>query len=111
LPVVKHVQDVVYLPVMNNDELKRAIMEYGSVVIGYKFHDSEIFFANGTYYASEVSPFNAIPIYSSHLVTLVGWDDNYPGSKFGENIPDGAFILKNSFGTIGYDKKLNVTYV
>ena len=111
LPVVKHVQDVVYLPVMNNDELKRAIMEYGSVVIGYKYHDPEIFFANGTYYASEVSPFNAIPIYSSHLVTLVGWDDNYPGSKFGENIPDGAFILKNSFGTTGYDKKLNVTYV
>ncbi len=109
LPVVKHVQDVVYLPVMDNDQLKRAILEYGCVVIGYKMQDAEIFMINGTYYYSEVSPFNALPRFSSHVVDLVGWDDNYPGSKFGENIPDGAFIIKNSFGESSYDKKLNAT--
>lgn len=109
LSVVKHVQDVVYLPVMDNDQLKRAILEYGSVVIGYKFHASEIFLINGTYYYSEVSPFNSLPTFSSHVVALVGWDDNYSGSKFGENIPDGAFIIKNSFGESSYDKKVNTT--
>ncbi|WP_295595081.1 lectin like domain-containing protein [uncultured Methanobrevibacter sp.] len=109
LPVVKHVQDVVFLPVMDNDQLKRAILEYGSVVIGYKMHDSEIYMINGTYYYSEISPFNSLPTFSSHAVALVGWDDNYLGSKFGENIPDGAFILKNSYGESAYVKKLNAT--
>lgn len=109
LPVVKHVQDVVYLPVMDNDQLKRAILKYGAVVMGYKFYDSEILLINGTYYYSDVTRFNSLPRFSSHVVSLVGWDDNYPGSKFGENIPDGAFIIKNSFGESSYNKKLNTT--
>lgn len=109
LAVVKHVQDVVYLPVMDNIQLKLAILEYGSVVIGYKFFDSEYVEINGTVFVSEVSPLNTLPRYSSHVVSIIGWDDNYPGSKFGENIPDGAFIIKNSFGEDYYNKTLNKT--
>ena len=37
---------------------------------------------------------------SSHVVTIVGWDDTIPASYFGEYQPpeDGAWIVKNSWG-------------
>ena len=109
LTVIKHVQDVVYLPVMDIVQLKLAVLKYGSVVIGYKFIQPELKTINGTTFESEVSPIVPLPQFSSHVVDIVGWDDNYPGSNFGENIPDGAFILKNSFGTSEYNTKLNKT--
>ena len=109
LTVVKHVQDVVYLPVMDIVQLKLAVLEYGSVVMGYYPLDSERMIINGTIVESEVEPINLLPRFSSHVIDIVGWDDNYPGSCFGENVPDGAFILKNSFGTSYYDKKINQT--
>ena len=109
LTVIKHVQDVAYLPVMDIVQLKLAVLKYGSVVIGYKFIQPEIKTVNGTTFESEVSPLVALPQFSTHVVDIVGWDDNYPGSNFGENIPDGAFILKNSFGTNEYNTKLNKT--
>ena len=109
LTVIKHVQDVVYIPVMDITQLKLAVLKYGSVVIGYKFIQPELKIINGTTFESEVSPIVLLPQFSSHVVDIVGWDDNYPGSKFGENIPDGAFILKNSFGTSEYNTKLNKT--
>lgn len=109
LTVVKHVQDVIYLPVMDNIQLKQAILEYGSVTMGYKYFEPEHEKINGTIIESEVSPLNILPVFSSHVVDLIGWDDNYPGSKFGENVPDGAFIIKNSFGESYYDKIINET--
>ncbi|WP_296895084.1 lectin like domain-containing protein [uncultured Methanobrevibacter sp.] len=102
-------EDVVYLPVMDIVQLKLAVFKYGSVVIGYKFIQPELKTINGTTFESEVSPIVPLPQFSSHVVDIVGWDDNYPGSNFGENIPDGAFILKNSFGTSEYNTKLNKT--
>ena len=44
---------------------------------------------------------------STHAVTIVGWDDHYSRSLFGENTPpgDGAFLIKNSFGKMGEDSK------
>ena len=109
LTVIKHVQDVVYLPVMDIVQLKLAVLKYGSVVVGYKFVQPELKTINGTTFESEVSPLVTLPRFSSHVVDIVGWDDNYLGSNFGENIPDGAFILKNSFGTSEYNTKLNKT--
>lgn len=52
---------------------------------------------------------------ANHVVTVVGYDDNYPKENFArkymtgevnkDSIPpeDGAFILKNSFGEWGYE--------
>ncbi|WP_407432923.1 lectin like domain-containing protein [Methanobrevibacter sp.] len=109
LTVVKHVQDVVYLPVMDNTQLKLAILEYGPVVIGFRALNPQLYEINGTIIESEVSPINILPNYASHVVDIIGWDDNYPGYKFGENIPDGAFIIKNSFGENYYNEYLNKT--
>jgi C1A family cysteine protease len=36
----------------------------------------------------------------NHAVTIIGWDDNYPASKFSSPPPgNGAYICKNSWGT------------
>ena len=93
---VKHVQDVVYVPMrlgyLDNDEIKFAIMKYGAL---YTTIYSDSYFQYHTSYYSDW------PEYSNHAITLVGWDDNYPASKFGSVSPpgDGAFIIKNSWGT------------
>ena len=44
---------------------------------------------------------------AAHAVTIVGWDDHYSRSLFGENTPpgDGAFLIKNSFGKMGEKSK------
>ena len=35
-----------------------------------------------------------------HFVTVVGWDDSYPKGNFGNTPPgDGAYLVKNSWGT------------
>jgi hypothetical protein len=38
---------------------------------------------------------------TNHIVAIVGWDDTIPASYFGEHQPpaDGAWIVKNSWGT------------
>jgi C1A family cysteine protease len=36
---------------------------------------------------------------TNHTVTIVGWDDNYPASGFVTSVPNGAFLVKNQWGT------------
>ncbi len=92
------------LPVETEDnikEIKKAVKEYGSVVIcfdlpgitlsnGYYFNE-----LTSAFYCDEPDPANA----KQHAVCVVGWDDNYSGENFetdpGEN---GAWICKNSYG-------------
>ena len=109
LPGIGHLQDVLYITCGDITQLKLAILEYGPVVIGYKYFDPKVLYQNGTYIESMDSPFNKFPRYSSHLVSIVGWDDNYPGSNFGKDVPNGAFLIRNSFGDEFFDKKLNET--
>ncbi|WP_062399696.1 C1 family peptidase [Methanogenium cariaci] len=49
---------------------------------------------------------------SGHAVTLVGWDDDFPADAFAVTPPgDGAFILKNSWGTdAGEDGFFYISY-
>jgi C1A family cysteine protease len=109
LAVMGHLQDVLYITCGDITQLKLAILEYGPVVIGYKYYDPEVTCQNGTYIESIDSPINLLPRYSNHLVSIVGWDDNYPGSSFAEGLPDGAFLIRNSFGEEFFDKNLYET--
>lgn len=88
LPELFHLQDVVYLPKWNTiNDLKLAILNYGAVAIAVDW---------------EFETFPAIiehPVSQNHAIILIGWDDNYYDERFGEDVPKGAFILKNSWGS------------
>lgn len=95
----KHVQEVIVLPPrgssLDNAAVKKAVMEYGAVYVGMHANMSSSFWNGGTnsyyYYGDQRT---------NHGVLIVGWDDTYNRSKFSNNPgADGAFIVKNSWGT------------
>ncbi|MBR5954832.1 MAG: right-handed parallel beta-helix repeat-containing protein [Methanobrevibacter sp.] len=106
-----HVFDAIFVGsrknATDNDELKKAILRCGSVVGGFYYWPDDNYFNETTsaYYQTET------PI-TDHMVSFIGWDDNYPASNFKITPPgDGAFILKNSHGTeFGEDGFLYISY-
>jgi C1A family cysteine protease len=95
---VRHVQDVLYLPdrrtPLDNDALKWAVSTYGGVDTAMAFeagfNNSDTF----AYYSTTAG------LVLDHRVTCVGWDDGFPASRFNVEPPgDGAFLIKNSWGT------------
>ena len=89
-----HIQDYVFINrnLSNPGDalLKEAILKYGVLAICIDATQSNplqyTFYSNGTD--------------ADHVVGLVGWDDNYPKENFLNQPPgDGAWIIKNSWGT------------
>lgn len=93
----KHVQDVIFLPertsFTDNDLIKEILTTHGACQISF-LYAAECY--NGTshayYYNTDTS--------TNHIVTLIGWDDNFSAGNF-KNPPagNGAFLMKNSWGT------------
>ncbi|HIH93150.1 TPA: surface layer protein B [Methanosarcina acetivorans] len=97
LPVQKHVQDVLFIPnresSLDNTMIKSAILQYGALSTSMYFDDSSYYSSRYGYY------YNGSSI-SNHAVSIVGWDDNYDKNNFSGVPPgNGAFIVKNSWGT------------
>ncbi|MCE5323614.1 lectin like domain-containing protein [bacterium] len=100
----KHVQDVIFLPdrtsSTDNDAIKNAIINYGAVYTTFYWSSSYYKSTTTSYYCSA-------SIEPNHAVCIVGWNDYYPASNF-LSTPggDGAFLIKNSWGTswgdVGY---------
>ncbi|MBQ6218502.1 MAG: hypothetical protein IJJ47_02105 [Methanosphaera sp.] len=92
-----HVQDVYFVPYRNttsdNRAIKLAIMKYGAVATSIYSYTNR--------YASYVGS----AIGANHAVTIVGWDDFYSADNFYDYLTsthppgNGAFIIKNSWGT------------
>ena len=97
LPSELHVQDVMWIPALDGTEerraeLKRAILEYGAIA-------TSMYWSN--YYTSSNKTYHCYTGSSAnHAITVVGWDDNISRMCF-KNPPasDGAWIIKNSWGT------------
>ena len=93
---VKHVQEVWFLPSrsdpLDNENIKRALMEKGAVYSTIYWKESYYSGYYGTYYYGGSS-------FPNHAVTIIGWDDSYERTNF-ERLPsgNGAFIVKNSWG-------------
>lgn len=93
----KHVQEVLFLPVRtgptDNDTIKQAVLDYGGVYTSMYYHDA---FYNATHHAYYYTGGGS----TNHGIVIVGWDDNFPASYFkGTPSGDGAFIIRNSWGT------------
>lgn len=95
--VRKHVQDVAFIPprldYLDNDLIKEAIMSHGALYSSMYYKNS---FYNPTYQAY----YNNSTREGAHAVAVVGWDDDFDKNKFNILPPgNGAFIVKNSWGT------------
>lgn len=96
------IEKVIFLP--NGDtpggrnEIKRAIMEYGGV---YSVVNNNSFYGREENY----SFYNSGHGGANHAITIVGWNDFFPGNAFNTKAPiDGAWICKNSYGSKYMDK-------
>ena len=101
LPVHKHVQNVTFLPNRNgptdNLDIKEAIMNYGAVATAMYFDPYNTTNYNQNTYSYYYNGTTA----SDHAVTIVGWSDSFSKNNFSTTPPgDGAFIIKNSWGTL-----------
>jgi hypothetical protein len=95
--VRKHLQEVLIIPdrsgSLDNENIKQAIMAYGALMTSMYYGSGYYNSLYKTYY------FDGTAI-ANHTVAIVGWDDNFDKNKFSSIPPgDGAFIIKNSWGT------------
>ncbi|MCD1294946.1 hypothetical protein CUJ83_08040 [Methanocella sp. CWC-04] len=98
--VRKYVNEVLFLPnrknATDNDNIKWAIIKYGAVYTSMCY-DSKYFDANNSSYYYGAASFLS---HNNHAVDIVGWDDKYSKYNFKTPAPaDGAFIVRNSWGT------------
>ena len=104
-----HVHEVLELPsrtsALDNADLKWAVMTYGAVYTSMYWTAAAFRDSSDAYCFSGSSGPN-------HAVTLVGWDDSYPASRFvSKPAGPGAFLVRNSWGTsFGQDGYFWVSY-
>ncbi len=95
-----HVQDAALITarsnVTDNDNIKRAIIEYGAITTAIKSVGEPYYNAKtgAQYYNNESD------VSCNHVIAVVGWDDTYSKNNFLITAPgDGAWIVKNSYGS------------
>lgn len=92
-----HIQNIYVLPARtsytDNDAIKEAILKYGGLYASYYHSAGYLNSKTNAYYDQYTGNGN-------HAITVVGWDDNYSKNNF-YTAPagDGAFIVKNSWGS------------
>ena len=93
------IEDVIFLDIQKDrNAVKAAIAEYGAVAVTYHSESAYLNKKNFAHYCSDSTK------KANHAVTIVGWDDQYPAENFSHiqgNRPkaDGAWLIKNSWGT------------
>lgn len=101
LSPLKHVQGVEYIHArsngLDNGEIKNAIKNYGGVAVNMYWNSLFVNETTAAYYCNDINKINKE---DGHAVCIVGWNDNYDKNNFRTPAPDnGAFIVKNSWGT------------
>jgi len=93
----KHIQQVAFLPARanpsDNDTIKYFVTTYGAIYVSMTWDSSYYNSSTFSYYYNATDSQN-------HGVCIVGWNDNYDKYDFNITPPgDGAFIVRNSWGT------------
>ncbi len=106
LPIHKHVQNVTFLPTRNgptdNLDIKQAIINYGGVATDLYFDPYNT--NSNNYNQNTYSYYYNGEMQADHEVTIMGWDNSFSKNNFSTTPPgDGAFIIKNSWGTTAAD--------
>ena len=109
---VMHLDEYRFVPMTDREDVKRAIMDYGGGTLAIRF-DWDYCFDDEAYFYPKSGG-------TTHIVEVVGWDDNFDRYQFSwydskedyeeyagpdEVIPDrnGAWLIKNSWGTYNHD--------
>ncbi len=112
LSPVLDVRDITFLPPrtgpLDNDLFKQTLRDEGAIWVAFNVNRSCFADNDTTYYW----PGEEYTSDGGHAVTLIGWDDTFPKDAFAVEAPDdGAFILKNSWGTdVGEDGYFYISY-
>lgn len=105
LPEQKHVQNVINMKKVSLDvsaeennqrvqKIKEYVHKYGNAI-----QRNQMYVGYETRHASQFIPKNRVGS-ANHITTIVGWDDSYSKDTFVYTpSQDGAFIVKNSWGT------------
>ncbi|MCH4181327.1 MAG: chitobiase/beta-hexosaminidase C-terminal domain-containing protein [Atopobiaceae bacterium] len=118
-----HLTTALFLPNCNSDgyitQIKNAVINYGAVFASLGVHRTAYDSTSTNYFACTDYPY-ATSADGGHAITVVGWDDTYSRDNFTGNAAlakaygysdfdyqkpscDGAFIVKNSWGTSAGD--------
>ena len=92
-----HMQQCRAISMSDTDDVKKAIMDYGSAVCAVRF--SANYF---NYSTSSLNYDNSSSKSCNHAINIIGWDDSYSRDNFPTNhkpTGDGAWLVKNSWGT------------
>ena len=100
LPTYRHMQNTIIFPPRDsstdNDLIKQCLMSYGPIT-------TAVFWDHANYSWQTAAMYCPTSTNSNHEISIVGWDDNFSRTNFtsaGGNPPgDGAFLIKNSWGT------------
>ena len=89
----------------NLESIKQSVYNYGAVAISYNHNKSFYNNISHSYYM------NTSYTNEGHMVSIVGWDDNFSSQNFNIRAPgDGAWICKNSWGDWGVNGLFYVSY-
>lgn len=94
---VLHLQNTYMVSMKNAADIKKLIMECGSVVSGIRMDTG-----NNCYNETTDALFQTSQKSANHSILIIGWDDNYEKTNFVEtNQPqsNGAWLIKNSWGS------------
>jgi len=81
--------------------VKQYVMKYGSVFTSIYYNINYLNVSTNSYYYNEKNSAGGTRYaYSNHALSIVGWDDEYSKENFKTKpSEDGAFLIKNSWGT------------
>lgn len=107
-----HVQEIRIFEEADEEELKKAVMEYGAVQASLYMSTEQTRVDEPYYNAMTSAYYYPQEMTQNHDIVILGWDDSYSRFLF-KNIPsrDGAFICQNSWGEeFGEDGIFYVSY-